>query len=48
LGLRTISKNVTVDTRKMDVLLHGEVATSWRPSASRPTLILSIQHQSTQ
>jgi len=27
-GLRAIGKNITVDTRKMDVLLHGAVATS--------------------
>ena len=47
-GLRAIGKEVTVDTRKMDVPLHGAAATSWQPSASRPTLILSVQHQNTQ
>jgi len=26
-----VGKNVTVDIRKMDVLLHGAAATSWRP-----------------
>ena len=39
MGFESISKNVAVDTCKVDVPLHAAAATSWRPSASRPTLI---------